>query len=184
MISQVKYCFNIECLRLLYYSFVYPHILYGLLCWGKGEPTLLHQTFLLQKRAVCILSKAKYNSHTEPLFKKHKILKLHDLFEYVSLKFMFDYKNLTLPSTFQNAFILNRNLPNSRPTRQSDHYFVPKHRTNYLSNFPLFTLPRIWNNWIHVVDSINTTQKLKRIIKTTILNKYSSAITCQKSTLP
>ena len=184
MLNQVKYCFNLECLRLLYYSFIYPHILYGLLCWGNGDPTQLQRTFLLQKRAVRIISKAKYNSHTEPLFKKKNILKLDDLYQYVSLKFMFDYRKLTLPSTFENVFMLNRNLPNSRLTRQSDHYFLPKHRSNYVLKFPLFTLPRIWNNWIHVVDSINTTHKLKRVIKTTILNTYSETIVCQNPRCP
>ena len=36
---------------------------------------------LLQKRAIRTINKANYNSHTDPLFKRSKILKLNDLYE-------------------------------------------------------------------------------------------------------
>ena len=41
---------------------------------------------LLQKRAIRAINKAKYNSHTEPLFKRSKILKLNDLYEQIYSK--------------------------------------------------------------------------------------------------
>ena len=36
------------------------------------------------------MNNAKYNSHTEPLFKTAEILKVKDLYEYQILLFMYD----------------------------------------------------------------------------------------------
>ena len=46
----------------------------------------------MQKRAVCIISLSKYNSHTNPLFKKLNLLKLKDIFELNVLKLYSKYK--------------------------------------------------------------------------------------------
>ena len=90
--KQVKHIFTADCLQMLYFSCIYPHLLYGLICWGNGRPSLSKQMYLLQKRAVQIISKSKYNSHTDLLLKKLNILKMYDLFEMISLQFMFDYR--------------------------------------------------------------------------------------------
>ena len=67
---------------------------------------LLHQGFirqtkLLQKRAICTIHNASFNSHTDPTFRNSKLLlKLQDIFEYQSLLFIYAYFNNKLPSSF------------------------------------------------------------------------------------
>ena len=178
VMKQVKHIFTADCLRMLYFSFVYPHLLYGLICWGNGQPSLSKQMFVLQKRAIRIIGKAKYNSHTDPLFKKYNLLKVCDLFDMTSLQFMFDYRTLSLPDSFRNTFILNRQLPNSRVTRQSDLYYIPKTRTGFIGKFPFYSIPRIWNKWSHIVAMCTSKKQLKNIIRKTVLNTYSSEIFC------
>ena len=46
----------------------------------------------LQKRAVRIITRSKYNSHTDPLFRKLNLLKAKDLFELNVLKLFYKYK--------------------------------------------------------------------------------------------
>jgi len=65
-IKQVKHILPVESLRTLYFVFIQPHLTYGILAWGRASQSVVHKTELLQKRAIRIINKAKYNSHTEP----------------------------------------------------------------------------------------------------------------------
>ena len=103
---------------------------------------------MLQKRAIRVINRKQYISHTDPLFKASKILKLSDsLFEYQSALFMFDYLHNSLPESFDNMFIKNNQLPNSRTTRQSNLLHIATSRSNFASRLPKFTLPKLWNKW-------------------------------------
>ena len=46
----------------------------------------------LQKRAVGIITRSKYNSHTDPLFRKLNLPKAKDLLELNVLKLFYKYK--------------------------------------------------------------------------------------------
>ena len=45
----------------------------------------------MQKTAVRNVATAKYNSHTDPLFRKYKVLKFKDLYTYTVGIFMFNH---------------------------------------------------------------------------------------------
>ena len=77
---------------------IHPHLIYGLYLWGFNPKRLT----ILQKRAVRILALRPYLSHSTPLFKSLKILKLEDL--YITQLYQLYYKNVNnlLPSYFQS----------------------------------------------------------------------------------
>ena len=75
-------------LHKLYFALIHPHISYGILSWGNAGKTVLQKTTTLQKRAIRMINKKSYNSHTDPLFRSSKI---QDLYSYQSAIFMFDY---------------------------------------------------------------------------------------------
>ena len=85
-------------LRLIYNSLIHPHFIYGLYLWGFNPKRLT----ILQKRAVRILALRPYLSHSTPLFKSLKILKLEDL--YITQLYKLYYKNVKnlLPSYFRS----------------------------------------------------------------------------------
>ena len=66
---------------------------------------VITKIFKLQKRAICIINGAKYNSHTESLFKKCKILPLPSLIEYFKIQFMQQYVRGHLPVSFNEVWI-------------------------------------------------------------------------------
>ena len=72
-------------------------------------------------------------SHTDPLFKKSKILKIEDVFQYQAALFMCDYKYEKLPPSFRGTFKQNDEFPNSRTTRQSNLLCVPKYHSKFTS---------------------------------------------------
>ena len=73
-------------MKTLYHSLIHSHFSYGLLVWENASKSIIHSSKILQKRAI---SNAKYNSHTDPLFKSCGILKLEDLYLQQSLLFVF-----------------------------------------------------------------------------------------------
>ena len=59
---------------------------------------------IYKKRAVKIINKVLYNTHTDPLFKKSEILKLSDLYEHTATLFVNDYNMARLPHSFSDLF--------------------------------------------------------------------------------
>ena len=58
----------------------------------------------LQKHAVRIITRSKYNFHTDPLFRKLNLLKSKDLFELNVLKLFYQYKKKSSPFYLSNMF--------------------------------------------------------------------------------
>ena len=58
-IKQLKNTLPVESLRKLYFALVHPHLNYGIIAWINTDN-------ILQKRAIRIIIKAAFNSHTDP----------------------------------------------------------------------------------------------------------------------
>ncbi len=76
---------------------------YSILAWGY-EHSRLKQ---IQKRVIRIINLSKYNAHTEPLFKKLKLLKIEDILKLNEIKFYFKLVNKKLPVYFQQQQTTN-----------------------------------------------------------------------------
>ena len=61
--------------------------------------------------------------------------------------FMYDYANNRLPSSFSQIFPLNREIQESRLTRQSHLFYITRGVSNFSGSLPKYNLPRIWNEW-------------------------------------
>ena len=61
----------VESLITLYFALVHPHLNYGIIAWGNTDMGIVKQTNILQKRAIRIINKAVFNSHTDPKLKKN-----------------------------------------------------------------------------------------------------------------
>ena len=70
---------------------------YRILLWGVN----LKEIFLLQKKAIQLVTHNFYTSHTEPIFKGNGLLNLADMFLLNTLKFLHKIFHNNLPSYFQ-----------------------------------------------------------------------------------
>jgi len=177
-IKQVKHVLPMECLKTLYYSLINSHFTYGILAWGNADKTTLKRSIMLQKSAIRVINRKSYNSHTDPLFKTSNILKIRDLFEYLSIIFMFDYLHNSLPTSFEKMFLRNSELPNARCTRQSNLFNIPRSESYFASKLPQFVLPNLWNKWAKSFDNDIKRSRLKKLIKRSILDSYLPQVTC------
>lgn len=128
VMSRLKHLLEPATLKTLYNSLVLPHLYFSILCWGFDSERLTK----LQKRAVRIIHRAKYNAHSEPLLKKSGLLYLKDIFDFQCCKFYYKFKHNLLPDHFTNFFTLNNQIHNYDTRSSSDlHRFpVNKSRTN------------------------------------------------------
>ena len=137
---------------------------------GKCKSSLYQKTILLQKRALRVINHKHFNSHTEPLFKNSSILMLVDLFELHVLLFMYDYANGYLPSSFSGMFQMNHEINSSYITRQSNLYYVPKCKTNFVSNMLFKTAPHTWNSWSPCLNDSGSRKQFKSLLNYLMLS--------------
>ena len=93
VMNRPKRYLPLSALKTMYDSLILCQLQFGITCWGSEW----NRIFKLQKRAVRIMTNSKYNSHTEPLFKELKLLKIFDIFKIQCMKFWYKFKNKTLP---------------------------------------------------------------------------------------
>ncbi len=98
ILNKLKYVLPIKIKTIIYNSLILSHINFGILTWGYKCDRITK----LQKRAVRIISTSKYNSHTEPIFKELKLLKIKDIMKLQELKFYYKFKHGNLPDYLKN----------------------------------------------------------------------------------
>ena len=137
---------------------ILPHLLYCILTWGFNSSRLIK----MQKKVIRIICGAKYNAHTDPLFKSLFLLKIEDIFTIQCLKFYYKYTHNQLPGYFyhcnffeRNADIhyyntRNRNSLHRRPynnntTAKSIRFHIP----NLLDELPPLIIEKINTHSLH-----------------------------------
>lgn len=177
-IKQAKHILSCHSLTTLYFALIQPHLNYGILAWGNSNKNILHNTIILQKRAIRIINKASYNSHTDPLFKKVEVLKLTDLFEHQVACFMHHYKTNKLPYSFNNIFRSNREIHEIRLTRQANFVYSDQCKSSFSGKLPIFNFPCIWNKWIKIVPYCDSHNTFKKCIKNHLISTYKALVQC------
>ena len=90
----------------VYQSLFESHLRFGSIIYGSANPVHLKCIYLLQKKAVRLVAGAKYNSHTDPIFKSLNILKLEDIVYINQCLFVRQFLNKQLPLSFSNFFTI------------------------------------------------------------------------------
>ena len=169
-------------LRTLYFSLIHPHLIYGIPCWGNTSASILKSTNNLTKRAIRLITKSKYNSHTEPLFKKTNILTLPHLYEQQVTLFLYDYHLKNLPLSFNNTFPYTQDI-RTRNTRSTDLFYTPTPRTKFTEKLPIHSFSKIANKHAHLFNK-PTRISLKNALTQEFLNSYSNNIQCNNPHCP
>ena len=83
----------------LYNTLVLPHFNFCTLSWGSVIKKN-HHLYLLQKKAVRIITQNNYIAHSEPLCKQYDLIKLTDMFSLAIWKFYYKLMNNQSPTYF------------------------------------------------------------------------------------
>ena len=172
ILSKLRYYVGLHILIKLYYALIYPFLIYGIISWGNTYNTTLQPLFILQKKAIRIMTFSNFDEHSSPLFKQLKIVKLYDLVTLHNVVFMYKFHNNLLPNAFDTFFTRVSETHNYN-TRLSSKisYSLPKVRTNYGIFNIRFQGPKLWNS-ISEDIKILSIWKFKAEIKCDYIKDY------------
>lgn len=187
-LRTAKNFLNERSLKFLYYALIHCHLIYAIHIYSSTSENILKSLLTQQKKAIRIITKSRFNEHTEPLFKKLQILPFPQLCDFFKLQFMHSFKNNFLPNSFNNSWVTNRIRRENQAEielRNDDELYIPFVRTNNFFKFPLISFPRLWNNFESedikfIRNKIEFNEKLKHFF----VEKLNSIPNCSRLLCP
>ena len=125
VLNKLKKIVPLKTLTLIYKSLIVCHLNYGILLWGNQT----NQIAQLQKKSVRIITRSKYNAHTDPIFRTLKIQKVEDIKTLKQLSFFHKFLHKTLPPYFDDNYI---KISQNSSRRLLLH--IPRFRHEYFRN--------------------------------------------------
>ena len=169
IMHKIKFNLPLSALKTIYLSLIQSSLHYGLIFWHGVSSDLRNKIFRLQKKAIRLVTGSSTFSHTEPLFKKSKVLKLDDLYELEACKFV--HHELLFGNNFD---ILRHSDIHRYPTRSSNNLVPPHFRTNIGKNFILSKGLNLYNSLPIAYKQLDNIGSFKCIVKLDLINSYSS----------
>ena len=168
IIYKASFCLSAVSLRTLYFSLVYPYLVYCITVWGSTYQTNLKRIITLQKKVIKIISNVPFDAHTDNLFRDHQILKFNDIYLFQTAKFMFLYTKGLLPNTFNNMFTLTNQI-HSYNTRNSNCFYIFPCRTNIRRFSIRFRGPQFYNSLNQVIQKCESVGLFSKLLKEFLL---------------
>lgn len=120
---------------------------------------------------------SKYNAHTEPLFKKLKVLKVNDILQLQELKFYYKFVRVKLPVYLQNLpFYPNRSYHDFN-TRTFDDIHINRIKHEFAKRCIRYDIPLIVNNTSNLIKNKIVTHSLHGFscyVKKHLLQNYQN----------
>ena len=175
ILCKARHYVNLEILANLYYSFVYPYLTYGIVAWGHTYQSTVNPLFVLQKKALRLITFNNYSAHSNPIFHSLKIIKFPDLVFLQTALLMHDFYSNNLPIAFQNYFhsVKQKHDHNTTRLASKSTYSLPKARTNYGKFNIKFCGVKIWNE-ISESDKKLNKSKFKNSICDNFFKSYAT----------
>ena len=168
-----------ESIKLLLYNTLFlPHINYCILVWGYNCEMIIK----LQKRTIRLLNVSKYNSHTDPLFNKFKLLKVKDILKVQGLKFYYKLIHHKLPAYLQNLQLLTNSNIHSHNTRGNTGIHIRRVTHTFAKNSLRHNIPTLINNAPNSIKAKLTTHSIhgfSNYVKNYYIHDYQEQCTMQ-----
>ena len=172
ILAKTRKFLNSSILSKIYNSLILSRIHYCITCWGFEHKRI----YQLQKKAIRLVCKTKYNAHTDPLFLKLNTLKVKDIFHIQCLKFFYNHENNNLPIYFKEFVVRNITGHTYNTRRRNDFRSLNINRTSTERTLRQ-ALPKFIQNLPEsILNSVNThsLQTVKRKLKLLYLGSYQT----------
>ena len=139
----------------LYYSLVFPYLIYCNEVWGNASVVHLEPIIKIQKRAIRTITFSSYLSPSEPIFQSLDVLNFRKLVNVVIQRvslLMFKISKCDVPKPLHALFRIIKSYHNYQ-TRRSDSINVPIGRTEAIYKTFSYFGAHIWN---HTSNNIST----------------------------
>ena len=121
----------------------------------------------MQKRVIRAIAFGHFTSPTTPLFSDLKILKLHDLFQFKLLSFVYDCVNKISPSCFHSFFDLVQSVYQhcTRQATKKDIFLMQKNTAQYGLRSVRYFGAKCWNDIPMDIRKSSSTISFRRKLK-------------------
>ena len=160
-----------NCARILYYSFIYPRISYGIEIYGKTSKLNINKLQIMQNKCLKILLNLHPRTSTNYVHKLANVLKVSDISEYVTINFVHRQLNGNLPPIYNNYFVRNSQI-HHYATRQSSHLYLPQPNSQHGHKMTKFMGPLLWNSLPGNLREITNNERFKKELKQFYINNY------------
>ena len=176
IMSKLKHFLPQTAMIKLYYALVHPHLLYGLIIWGQTFPSYLTKLSTLQNKAIKLSCGGSYRDHATPYFKELGILKLPDLCDLETAKFVHLHFLKKLPPQLSNMFVKTSKISTrlTRSTSPSNNLslYIPRFQTARLQRSIKYKGVKVWNAIPSNIQT-ETPRLFKSKLKKHILGNYN-----------
>ena len=157
----------------IYNALILPHLHYCSLIWGWQS----HNLSVAQKKAIRIITKSRYNAHTNTLFKQLNTLKIQDICALHDYTFCYKLINRQAPDFFMK--LINPFAPaiHDHNTRHATDLRLPAFKHEFARNSIKYRFPNIFNDMEDDLKEKFYTHSLfgfKFYFKRTVLESYPS----------
>jgi len=176
ILHRLKHMLPFEILKTIYNALILPHLTYAITAFGNTTSKEMTRLITLQKKAIRTIFNAKYNSHTDPLFKKLNSLKIRDIFTIECVKIVLKNRQNLLPPYFSQQLLTNNDL-HSHNTRQRNNIHYLPIRSKLENQLINTKLSEIWNKIpVNIKESLckNSTLSVNPL-KQYILSTYQNS---------
>ena len=171
VINQIKHFVPEKVLYSLYCTLILPYINYAILAWGNTCKKYLDKIFILQKKALRIISNSHYLCHSAPIFKKYQLLNVYDTYHMELSIFMYKHFSNQLPAAFDNYFMqqINRH---KYHTRNATDYNICHTKTEFAHKTIRAAGPRKWNITDKNMKMAKSVNQFRSQIKKSLIINY------------
>ena len=179
LINRMKNLLPSSSLKLLYNSFIQPHIQYGQAVWGGCSNQNKQRIVTIQKRAIRTVTKAYHLAHTEPRMKKMRLLNFEDLYKQQCMLLCHDCFNKRAPKPISSLIELEQTTHATRSQVSNPlNMRIPSFKSRAGSQGFRVKGPTIWNAVPNEMRSIERREVFKNSTKRFLLDKYSRKSEC------
>ena len=164
IIYKAKRVLNPATLLTLYYSFVYPYLLYCIEVWGNASKGLMLSLLKLQKRALRLIKSVPIRTESEPLFKSLELLTVFKLYIFKIGLFMHKFITDKVAQCTNDLFKRTYEI-HGRSTRQGNKLYIPFTRLETVRKSIRYRGANIWNIISDKVTTSCSIYSFKRRLK-------------------
>jgi hypothetical protein len=161
-----------KCLLAMYYSFVYPYLIYGLEFWGFVGKSILSSTKVLQNRCIRAICRADFYAHVPPLANNIQVILFDDLPTFCTANLMFRIHARLCCPLLMHLFTTAHDIHRYSTRFSYVNFFVKPCRINVRKRFITNNGATLWNNLPTKLRQCNSLSIFKSMFKLNILSRY------------
>ena len=142
-LSNTKNLIPLKARCLVYNILVVSHLNYCCTIFGSSPLSELRLLSTVQNKAIRNVALAKYNAHTEPIFKQLGYLTFLDLVDYNRAVFAYKFRHDLLPDSFAGFFMFQQQEGENRTRNNDGNFILPQTPKKVLG--PHAEVVKVWN---------------------------------------